>query len=110
MRKLIVFNSVSIDGYFTDANGDMSWAHQQKADSEWDAFVAENAGSGGMLLFGRITYELMKSYWPTPMAQKNDAALAERMNGMPKVVFSRTLDQASWSNTVLIRDGLAAEV
>lgn len=110
MGKLGVFNHVSLDGYFTDANGDMSWAHQQKADSEWDAFVAENAGSGGMLLFGRITYELMKSYWPTPMAQKSDAALAERMNGMPKVVFSRTLDQASWSNTVLIRDGLAAEV
>jgi len=60
MRKLIVFNQVSLDGYFTDADGDMSWAHKQ--DAEWNAFVAENARSGGELLFGRITDELMKSY------------------------------------------------
>ncbi len=54
MRKLIVFNQVSLDGYFTDVDGDMSWAHKQ--DAEWNAFVAENARSGGELLFGRITY------------------------------------------------------
>jgi len=68
MRKLIVFNQVSLDGYFTDADGDMSWAHKQ--DAEWNAFVAENARSGGELLFGRITDELMKSYWPTPAAPR----------------------------------------
>jgi len=68
MRKLIVFNQVSLDGYFTDVDGDMSWAHKQ--DAEWNAFVAENARSGGELLFGRITDELMKSYWPTPAAPR----------------------------------------
>jgi len=66
MRKLIVFNSVTLDGYFTDANGDMSWAH--KNDPEWNAFTAENAKGGGTLLFGRITYDLMVSFWPTPAA------------------------------------------
>jgi dihydrofolate reductase len=59
MRKLSVFNSVSIDGYFTDAHGDMSWAHRQ--DPEWEAFASENASGGGVLLFGRITYELRRA-------------------------------------------------
>jgi len=97
MRRLIVFNNVTLDGYFTDMNGDMSWAH--KYDPEWLAFVQENASGGGELLFGRITYELMASYWPTPMAIKNDPKVAEGMNNLPKVVFSRTMDKASWNNT-----------
>jgi dihydrofolate reductase len=77
MRKLIVFNSVSLDGYFTDVKGDMSFAHNPAKDEEWNAFVQANAGGGGEFLSGRITYELMASYWPTPMAMKNDPAVAE---------------------------------
>ena len=61
MRKLVVFNHVTLDGYFTDCNGDMSWAHSGD-DAELNAFVAENASGEGQLLFGRITYELMASY------------------------------------------------
>jgi len=110
MRKLIVFNNVTVDGYFTDKNGGMSWAHGDRQDAEWNAFVSENAGGGGMFLFGRITYELMTSYWPTPLALKNDPLVAERMNNLPKIVFSRTLDKASWSNTRLVKTGIAAEV
>ncbi|HYN26039.1 MAG TPA: hypothetical protein VES69_13490, partial [Pyrinomonadaceae bacterium] len=64
--ELFVFNQVTLDGYFADMNGDLSWAH--KNDAEWNAFVADNAKGGGLLLFGRITYELMASYWPTPYA------------------------------------------
>jgi len=108
MRKLIVFNHVTLDGYFTDRTGDMSWAHKQ--DAEWNAFAKENSSGNGELLFGRITYELMASYWPTPLAMKNDPVLAERMNKLSKVVFSRTLDKASWSNTKLVKGDLAAEV
>jgi dihydrofolate reductase len=107
MRKLKVYNSVSLDGYFTDANGDMSWAH--KMDPEWQAFVAENASGGGELLFGRVTYDLMAGYWPTAAAQ-NNPTIAERMNSLPKVVFSRTLNKASWSNTRLVKGDLLAEV
>ena len=54
MAKLIVYNSVSLDGYFAGANGDLSWAHTR--DAEWQGFVEENAKGGGLLLFGRITY------------------------------------------------------
>ncbi len=108
MRKLIVFNMVSLDGYFTDANGEMSWAH--KNDAEWNTFVEGNASAGGELLFGRITYELMSSYWPTPNAIKNDPIIAEQMNKLPKVVFSRTMDKASWNNTKLVKGDMGAEI
>ena len=61
-------------------------------------------------MFGRITYELMASFWPTPVAIENMPEVAERMNNLPKVVFSKTLDQASWNNTKLLKGDLAAEI
>src|SRR5215510_3646540 len=110
VRKLIVFNHISLDGYFVDSNGDMSWAKADHKDAEWDAFVAGNASGGGVLVFGRITYEMMASFWPTPFAIENMPAVAEGMNRMPKVVFSRTMDKASWNNTTLVKGDLAAEM
>jgi dihydrofolate reductase len=110
MRKLVVFNSVSLDGYFSGTNGDLSWAHRAPKDAEFDKFVEGNAKGGGVLVFGRKTYELMVSYWPTPQALENDPVVAKRMNQMPKVVFSRTLDEASWSNTRLVKGDPAAEM
>ena len=68
MQKLLVFNQVTLDGYFSGPNGDLSWAHKQ--DPEWDKFVADNAKGGGTLLFGRVTYEMMVAFWPTPEAAK----------------------------------------
>jgi dihydrofolate reductase len=108
MRRLTVFNNVSLDGYFTDANGDMSWAHNN--DAEWNAFAAENASGGGALLLGRITYELMASFWPTPQATKTMPEVAKGMNSMPKVVVSRTLREPAWSNTTIVKSDLAAAV
>lgn len=111
MQKLIVFNHVTLDGYFVDANGGMNWAKTHSEDAEWKAFVAENASGGdGTLLFGRLTYELMIRYWPTPMAMEHNRVVAERMNSLRKVVFSRTLDEASWNNTKLVKGDLVAEV
>lgn len=101
MRQLTVFNQVTVDGFFADVDGDMSWAH--KDDAEWRAFAAENASGGGMLLFGRKTYEQMASWWPTAAAKKSMPVVAQRMNDMPKVVFSRTLEKASWNNTTLVK-------
>jgi dihydrofolate reductase len=110
MRKLIVFNHVTLDGYFAGANGDFSWAHSGNDDSEYSAFVAANASGGGQMLFGRVTYELMASYWPTPIADQHNPVIAAGMNGMSKVVFSRTLDQASWSNTRLVKGDMVSEI
>lgn len=109
MHRLVVFNSVTIDGYFSGTNGDISWSKANQ-DDEFRAFVAENAQGGGVLVFGRITYELMKSYWPTPDALKTFPIVAERMNNLPKVVFSRTLDKASWKNTTIVKGNLVPEI
>jgi dihydrofolate reductase len=110
MQKLVVFNHVSLDGYFVDANNGMSWAKSEANDAEWNAFVAENAKGDGTLLFGRVTYEMMASYWPTPIADQHHPSVAERMNNLPKLVFSRTLNRASWANTRLLKGDLATEV
>jgi len=72
MQKLIVFNHVSLDGYFVDAKNGMSWAKSEANDAEWNAFVAENAEGDATLVFGRVTYEMMASYWPTPMADADE--------------------------------------
>jgi len=110
MRKLIVFNHISLDGYFVDANGSMAWAKMDTHDPEYNAFVAGNASGDGTLLFGRVTYELMIKYWPTPIAKQHDPVVAEGMNNMPKFVFSRTMDKASWNNTRVVEGDLASEV
>ncbi|HJY30961.1 MAG TPA: dihydrofolate reductase family protein [Pyrinomonadaceae bacterium] len=109
MRKLIVFNNISLDGYFTDANSDMSWAHEN-ADEEWNNFTSENASGGGVLLFGRKTYDLMVSFWPTKQAYDMMPQVAEGMNNLPKVVFSRTMDKAEWNNTKLVKGNIVEEV
>ena len=108
MRKLLVFNQVSMDGYIADAQGDMSWAH--KDDPEWREYVSNNASGNGELLFGRITYQQMESFWPTPAAAQSMPVVAKRMNEATKVVFSRTLERASWQNTQLIKTDLPGAV
>lgn len=110
MRNVIVFNHVSLDGYFTDAQGDMSFARNDNQDPEWEAFVASNASGGSLLLFGRITYELMANFWPTPLATEQMPLVADRMNNLPKVVFSRTLNTAAWNNTRLVKSDLVGEI
>lgn len=110
MRKLIVFNHVTLDGYFVSASGDFRWASKGNDDPEYSAFVAENASGGGQLLFGRVTYELMASYWPTALADQHNSAVAKGMNSMSKVVFSRTLNEASWNNTRLVKGDLVSEI
>jgi dihydrofolate reductase len=110
MAKLAAFIQVTLDGYFAATNGDISWAHKDNTDAEWNAFVADNAKGGGRLVFGRVTYELMASYWPTPLAATNDPVVAEQMNKLPKVVFSRTLDKVTWNNTKLVKGDIAAAI
>jgi dihydrofolate reductase len=110
MRRLIVFNQLTVDGYFSGTNGDISWAYRPDKDAEFDAFVSGNAKTGGVLVFGRITYELMMNYWPTPEALRKDPIVAERMNNLPKVVFSRTFSKASWNNTKLMKGDLVTEI
>lgn len=110
MRKLTVFNHISLDGYFVSASGDMSWAHQGSDDAEYQAFVSNNASGDSEILFGRVTYEMMAGFWPTPTAHQQMPVVADKMNNGRKVVFSRTLNKADWNNTKLVKGDLADEV
>ena len=93
MRQLIVFENVSLDGYFTDASNSMSWAHRDSDDPEWKAFTAENASGESQLLFGRKTYELMVKYWPTPEAKEKEPKIAGGMNTLLQARVSADADQ-----------------
>jgi dihydrofolate reductase len=109
MRKVSVFDSVSLDGFFTDAANDMSWAHRR--DAEWDAFAAGNAsGDEGALLFGRVTYEMMRDFWTTPQAAQMMPEVAAGMNRRPKYVASRTLAEADWQYTTVLKGDAVASV
>src|SRR5687768_11902415 len=98
MARILVFNSVSLDGYFTDASNDMSWAHKDPNDTEWNEFVSGNASGGaaggGAMLLGRVTYEMFAGFWPTPAAKEMMPEVAKGMNDMTKIVFSRSLENA----------------
>jgi dihydrofolate reductase len=109
MRKVIAFLHVSADGYFAGPGGDLSWARHEQ-DTEYKAFADENARRDSVLLFGRVTYQMMAGWWPSPMALEREPVMAERMNATPKIVFSRTLDKASWNNTTLLKGDAVDEV
>jgi dihydrofolate reductase len=109
MRKLRVFESISIDGYFTRANDDINWAHGALEDSEFGDWISGNASSGGELLFGRKTYQMMESFWPTPMAAQQMPTVAKGINAAKKYVASRTI-RPSWVNTHLLKGDLVEAV
>lgn len=107
MRKVFLFNMTTLDGFFEGPHQDISWHH---TDEEFNEFAIEQLNEVGTLLFGRVTYEGMASYWPTDAAISDDPAVAELMNSLPKVVFSKTLDKVDWENTTLVSDNPAEEV
>lgn len=107
MRKLGVFNLITLDGYFAGAGGDISW---HNVDEEFQELANKNANSGATLLFGRVTYQLMAAYWPSPAGLRDDPVVARGMCAAEKVVFSRTLKKAAWESTRLVKRGMLAEV
>lgn len=107
MQKLSVFNLVTLDGYFSGRDGDISW---HNVDREFQELAEKNANSGSTLIFGRVTYELMAGYWPSPEALQNDPIVAKGMNESSKIVFSRTLELADWDNTRLVKKDLLEEI
>jgi dihydrofolate reductase len=98
MAKIILFNMITIDGYFEGPGNDISW---HSVDAEFNEFAIEQLNNASTLIFGRKTYELMASYWPTDAALKDDPVVAGLMNSLPKIVFSKTLKDVNWSNTRL---------
>jgi dihydrofolate reductase len=105
VRKLVSFMVVTLDGYYEGPNGEFDWPN---VDDEFYEFSISQLNDIDTLLFGRVTYEGMASFWPTPAALESDPAVADRMNSISKIVFSSRLDTAEWQNTTLV-DGNVAE-
>jgi len=107
MGKLTVFNFITLNGFFRGPGGDIGWHGHGAEENE---YAASNLGSGNILLFGRVTYEMMAGYWPTPEAAANTPEVAAGMNAAEKIVFSRTLGEAAWNNTRVVRDDIEGEI
>ena len=105
MRRLIMWNLQTLDGYF---EGKAPWDlefHEAAWGEELKQFSLDQIKDVGAVLYGRATYEGMASHW-----SKEKGPVAEFMNDIPKVVFSRTLDAATWKNTRLVRRDAAEEI
>ena len=107
MRKLFAFNLISLDGFFEGPDHDINW---HNVDEEFNEFAIEQTNAVGALLFGRVTYQLMESYWPTANALKHDPVIAGIMNRVPKLVFSRSLEKVEWNNTRIVKENIEQEI
>ena len=108
MRKLSVFNFVTLNGYFKGPGEDVSW--HKNDDPQKNEYAETSLQHDSTLLFGRVTYEMMKSFWPTPNAMKLMPVMAEGMNKAKKIVFSNTLKTADWNNTTIIKGDIFQQV
>ncbi len=107
MRKILTFLVASVDGYYEGPNQEFDWP---VVDEEFNQFALQQLDEVDTLMFGRVTYELMASYWPTSQAQQDDPKVAQAMNSLPKIVVSKTLGEPTWENTRLIRDDVAGQL
>jgi dihydrofolate reductase len=111
MRKVISFMHISLDGFVAGLNGEMDWI---KVDEEIFDHVGKRISQGDTALYGRVTFEMMESYWPTagdkPDASKHDIEHAKWYNNAHKVVLSKTMEGASLTNTTIISDNLSNKI
>jgi len=111
MRNLIFFMHTSLDGFVAGPNGEMNWI---KVDEEIFDFVATMTDQADTALYGRVTYEMMQSYWPKageqPGASKHDKEHSAWYNKVSKIVLSKTISEKGLENTIVISDQLAANI
>ncbi|MEO6490200.1 MAG: dihydrofolate reductase family protein [Ferruginibacter sp.] len=108
MRKIISFMHISLDGFVAGLNGEMRWI---KVDEEIFDHVGKRIGEGDTALYGRVTYQMMENYWPTagskPQASKHDIEHSKWYKDVHKVVLSKTMNEAGFTNTKLISEDLS---
>jgi dihydrofolate reductase len=111
MRNLIFFMHTSLDGFVANAKGELSWV---KINDDIFDFVATMTGKSDTALYGRVTYDMMQSYWPTaadkPDASKHDKEHAAWYKKVEKVVLSRTMTGEGLENTRVIGERLAENI
>lgn len=101
MRKIIAIEWLSLDGFIAGTNGEIDWFVWNE---EIEEYSKEVMSSSDTMLFGRLTYELMAAYWPTPASDSENKIITDFMNNSPKVVFSKTISKVEWNNTSLFSE------
>lgn len=108
---MFLFMMVSLDGFMEGEDHDLSW---HNVDAEFNDFAIVQLKETDTILFGRRTYELMESFWPTQQGLEDDPAVAKLMNETPKVVISHSLEKVVetdiWKNVKLVKEHVAAEI
>jgi dihydrofolate reductase len=111
MRNLIFFMHTSLDGFVAGPNGEHDWAN---VNEEIFDFVATITNTADTALYGRVTYEMMQSYWPTageqPNASKHDKEHSAWYSKIPKIILSRTMSREVIDNTTIISEELAGNI
>ncbi len=107
MGKIISFTVLSLNGYYKDENNGIAW---HKHGEEELKYSRESLKFDNTLVFGRITYEEMASFWPTPMGEQADAIIAKGMNDSDKIVISKSLKRAEWKHTKIIGDNVIQRI
>ena len=111
MRKIISFMHVSLDGFVAGPNGEMDWI---KVDEEIFDYVGKRISEGDTALYGRVTYQMMESYWPTaadqPNASKHDIEHSKWYSQVHKLVLSKTMKGAELDNTEIISDNVSERI
>ena len=111
MRKLISFMHISLDGFVAGPKGEMDWI---KVDEELFDFVGNRIREGNTSLYGRVTYQMMESYWPTaadkPSATRHEIEHSKWYAKVHKVVLSKTMKDEDLTNTTIISDNLSDRI
>jgi dihydrofolate reductase len=107
MRKLTVFNFITLNGFYKGPDNDISWHRHGAEETEYSE---GSLRSDNILLFGRITYEMMASWWPTPMAAEAYPEVAKGMNNAEKIVFSTIIEDPKWNNTKVISEIIVEQI
>ena len=107
MRKIISFMHISLDGFVAGPNGEMNWI---KVDEEIFDHVGKLIGPGDTALYGRVTYQMMESYWPTAAASRHDVEHSKWYAKVHKLVLSKTMKGAALTNTTIISDNLSNNI
>lgn len=102
MRKIIVFNHITLDGYFSGPNGELDWSG--KDDGESIDLAREGQNQVDTFIFGRKTFEMMAGYWPLPEVAEQNPVFAGVLNFNRKIVFSKTLMKTNWQPTLIVKE------
>ncbi|MBS1915745.1 MAG: dihydrofolate reductase family protein [Bacteroidetes bacterium] len=111
MRKIFSFMHMSLDGFVAGLNGEMDWI---KVDEEIFDYIGKRISEGDTALYGRVTYQMMESYWPTagdkPSASRHDIEHSEWYKKAHKIVLSKTMKDEALTNTKIIGDNLSDKI